>query len=89
MQLAPELGLVILQAMQILRYTFKFSLHFGASVFYISCKSTSFHRMLLRVLQNVMGDFSHIVGMSNFKEKHFLHGGGNDHSASRNVPRPS
>ena len=28
--------------------------------------------MLLRIQQNVMGEFSHRVDMSNFKEKHFL-----------------
>jgi len=60
------------QAMQILGHTFRFSLHIGSSAFYISYTCTPFHKMLLRILQNVMGDFSHRLGMSNFKEKHFF-----------------
>jgi hypothetical protein len=58
--------------MQILHRTFTSSLHIGPSAFYISYTCTPFHKTLLRILQNVMGEFSHRVDMSNFKEKHFL-----------------
>jgi hypothetical protein len=58
--------------MQILHHTFTFSLHIGRSAFDIIYTCTPFHKMLLRILQNVMGDFIHTVDTSNFKEKHFL-----------------
>jgi hypothetical protein len=71
-QFAPELIFIILQAMQIFHHTLTSSLHIGPCAIYISYICTPFHRMLLRILQNVVGEFSHTVDMSNFKEKHFL-----------------
>jgi hypothetical protein len=72
MQFAQELRLTILQIIQILHHTCTFPLHIGSSAFYISYTCAHYHKMLLRILQNVTGDFSHRVDMSNFKEKYFL-----------------
>ena len=58
--------------MQILHHTFASSLHIGPCAFYISYRRTPIYKMLLHILQNVMGEFSHTVDMSNFEEKHFL-----------------
>jgi hypothetical protein len=71
-QISPELRIINLQAKQIFHHTFRFSLHTGHIAIYISYTLTPFHKMLLHSVQNNVGDFSDKVGMSNFKEKHFL-----------------
>ena len=74
--------------MQILHHTFTFPRHIGPSAFYISYKCTTFYKMLLRILQNVMGEFSPSNGYVELQGEE-LSLGDTDHSARQNVPHPS